>query len=479
MNYSIIRYILGTVLKFESLFLLLPVFVGFFYGERSAWSFFAVSMACFAVGVLCSLRKPKSYVFYAVEGFVSVSLSWIVLSVFGALPFWISREIPSFTDALFETISGFTTTGASILSDVEALSHCCLFWRSFTHWIGGMGVLVFVLAVFPMRGGQSMFLMKAESPGPSVEKLVPRVRTTATILYTVYSVLTVVEIIILFVTGMPLFDSVTLSLGTAGTGGFGILNDSVAGYASHLQVIITVFMILFGVNFNAYYLLLRKKPMEAIRSEEVRTYFGIILVSGLVIAWNIRKLFPSAGEALKHAFFQVASVITTTGYSTVDYDQWPQLSITVLVALMFIGACAGSTGGGIKVSRILIMVKSVFKEIFLINHPHGVRMVKVDGRPVDRETRRSIHIYMICYTIIFMASMLVISLENFDFTTNFTAIVAALNNIGPGLSKVGPTANFGIFSDLSKYVLMFDMLAGRLELLPMMVLFAPMTWKNR
>ena len=288
MNYSIIRYVLGTVLKFESLFLLLPVFVGILYGEKSAWYFLAVAFLCLAAGGLLSFRKPKSYVFYALEGFVSVSLSWVVLSLFGALPFWISGEIPSFTDAMFEAVSGFTTTGASILSDVEALSHCCLFWRSFTHWIGGMGVLVFVLAVFPMRGGQTMFLMKAESPGPSVEKLVPRVRTTATILYAVYTIMTFVEIILLFATGMSLFDSVTLSMGTAGTGGFGVLNDSVGSYAPHLQVIITVFMILFGVNFNIYYLLLRKKLGAALRSEELRVYLGVIAVSGLLIAWNIK-----------------------------------------------------------------------------------------------------------------------------------------------------------------------------------------------
>lgn len=478
MNYSIIRYILGTVLKFESLFLLLPIFVGILYKEKNSWYFLAVAAVCLVTGLLLSMKKPKSYVFYAVEGFVSVSLSWVVLSLFGALPFWISREIPSFTDALFETVSGFTTTGASILSDVEALSHCMLFWRSFTHWIGGMGVLVFVLAVLPMSGGQSMFLMKAESPGPSVEKLVPRVRTTATILYGVYTVMTLTEMILLVVTGMPFFDAVTLSFGTAGTGGFGILNDSVGSYAPHLQVIITVFMILFGVNFNIYYLLLRKKLKTALQSEEVRVYLGIILASGLVIAWNIRRIFPNPLDALRQAFFQVASIITTTGFSTTDFDTWPVLSTTILVVLMFVGACAGSTGGGMKVSRFVIMVKSVFKELFLVNHPRGVRMVKMDGRTVENETVRSVNIFMIVYALIYVASLLLISLDNFDFTTNFTAVAATINNIGPGLSGVGPTANFGMFSILSKYVLIFDMLAGRLELLPLIVLFAPITWKR-
>ncbi|MDE6016815.1 MAG: TrkH family potassium uptake protein [Acetatifactor sp.] len=479
MNYSIIRYVLGTVLKFESLFLLLPVFVGIFYGEKSTTAFLIVAFLCLALGVLLSFRKPKSYVFYALEGFVSVSLSWVLLSFFGALPFWMCGEIPSFTDAMFEAVSGFTTTGASILSDVEALSRCCLFWRSFTHWIGGMGVLVFVLAVFPMRGGQTMFLMKAESPGPSVEKLVPRVRTTATILYAVYTIMTIVEIILLAVTGMSFFDAVTISLGTAGTGGFGVVNDSAGSYAPHLQVIITVFMILFGVNFNIYYLLLRKKVKAALQSEELRIYLGIIVASGLLIAWNIRKIFPDPLDALRHAFFQVGSIITTTGYSTVDFDLWPQFSTTILVMLMFVGACAGSTGGGIKVSRIAIMFKSMLKELFLIHHPHGVRKVKLDGRTVEAETRRSIYVFVVSYVLIYAISLLGISLDNFDFTTNFTAVAATINNIGPGLSMVGPTSNFGLFSDLSKYILMFDMLAGRLELLPMMVLIAPMTWRRR
>jgi trk system potassium uptake protein TrkH len=479
MNYSVIRYVLGTVLKFESLFLCLPMMVGMIYGEGSAFSYFFVMLLCLAMGTVLTIRKPKSYTFYAVEGYVCVSLSWIALSLFGALPFWISGEIASYTDALFETVSGFTTTGASILSNVEALSHAALFWRSFTHWIGGMGVLVFVLAVFPMRGGQTMFLMKAESPGPSVEKLVPRVKTTAIILYGVYTVMTVVEIILLAVTGMSFFDAVTLSFGTAGTGGFGILNDSVGSYAPHLQVIITIFMILFGINFNIYYLLLRRKPKAALRSEELKTYLGVIAASGLLIAWNIRKVFPNPLEALRHAFFQVASIITTTGYSTADFNEWPQFSTTILVMLMFLGACAGSTGGGIKVSRIVIMVKSVFREVFLINHPHGVRTVKMDGRTVELETRRSIHIFMVSYAFIYVGSMLLISLNGFDFTTNFTAVAATINNIGPGLALVGPASNFGLFSGLSKYVLIFDMLAGRLELLPIVVLFAPMTWRRR
>ena len=322
-----------------------------------------------------------------------------------------------------------------------------------------------------------MFLMKAESPGPSVEKLVPRVKTTAFILYAVYTVMTVAEIVLLAVTGMPFFDAVTLSLGTAGTGGFGVLNDSVGSYAPHLQVIITVFMILFGVNFNAYYLFLRKKPLTAL-SEEVRAYLGIILVTSLAIAWNIRHIFPNPLEALRHASFQVASVMTTTGFSTTDFNNWPVFSTTILVILMYIGACAGSTGGGIKVSRILILIKSVVQELFLVKHPHGVGAVKLDRRIVDKDIVRAVHTFLASYVVINMISLLLISLDNFDFTTNFTAVAATLNNIGPGLSLVGPASNFGLFSDFSKLVLMFDMLTGRLELMPMLVLFAPMTWRR-
>lgn len=478
MNYSIIRYVLGTVLKFESLFLCMPMLIGIFSQEKSGYAFLAVTVLCMITGILLSLRKPRSDVFYAVEGFVSVSLSWLAMSFFGALPFWLSGEIPSFTDALFEAISGFTTTGASILTNVEALSNSCLFWRSFTHWIGGMGVLVFVLAVFPMSGGHIMFLMKAESPGPSVEKLVPRVKTTAVILYGVYTALTLAEIFMLAFGGMPLFDAVNISLATAGTGGFGILNSSAGSYAPNLQIIITVFMILFGVNFNIYYLLLRRKLKTAWQSEELRAYLGIILVSGLLIAYNIRHIFPDPLVALRQSFFQVASIITTTGFATTDFNTWPQLSTSILVMLMFIGACAGSTGGGMKVSRFLIMVKTALKELFIIKHPHGVHKIKVDGRVVEHDTIRSINAFVVIYILLYTASVLLISLDNFDFTTNFTAVAATINNIGPGLSMVGPAGNFSIFSDFSKYVLMFDMLAGRLELLPMIVLFSPMIWQK-
>lgn len=478
MNYSMIRYVVGAVLCFEGLFLSLPTFVGLGYGEKSAFAFLISAVLSLVCGGLMAFRKPKSNVFYATEGFVCVSISWIAMSLFGALPFWISGEIPSFIDALFEAISGFTTTGATILTDVEVMSKCCLFWRSFTHWIGGMGVLVFVLAIIPMNGGNVVFLMKAESPGPSVEKLVPRIKSTALILYAVYTALTVLEMILLAVTGMPLFDAINLGLATAGTGGFGVLNSSAADYAPHLQVIITVFMILFGVNFNIYYLILCRRIKDIWQSEELKVYLGVICASALLIAYNIRNIFPNPGEALRHSFFQVASVITTTGFATADFNEWPMFSCSILVLIMFMGACAGSTGGGMKVSRILIMIKAALKELFTIKHPHGVRTLKVDGRVVEHETVRSVNTYMGFYVLLYALSVLLISLDNFDFTTNFTAITATINNIGPGLNLVGPTGNFSIFSDFSKVVMMFDMLAGRLELLPMIVLFSPMVWKR-
>lgn len=478
MNLKMIRYILGVVLKFEGLFLCLPAIVGFIYHEKSTFAYLVTILLCLVCGFALSYKKPDDTVFQATEGFISVSLSWILLSLFGALPFVISGEIPSIVDAMFEAISGFTTTGASILSDVEALSHCNLFWRSFTHWIGGMGVLVFILAVFPMGGGHRMYLMKAESPGPSVEKLVPRVKSTAMILYGIYTLMTIVEIVLLLIGGMPLFDALTTSFGTAGTGGFGIKNDSIGSYAPHLQNIVTVFMILFGVNFNIYYLILCKKFRQVIRSEEVRAYLGIILATIIIITYNVRHMFPTIGEALRHSAFQVGSIITTTGFSTTDFDLWPQIPKTLLIMLMFIGACAGSTGGGMKVSRLVIMVKTVKKELFTFAHPHGVKKICMDNHLIGHETVRSVNIFLIAYMLIMAFSTLLIGFDNFDFTTNFTAVTATFNNIGPGLELVGPTRNFGIFSDFSKAVLMFDMLAGRLEIFPMLVLFAPVTWKR-
>lgn len=478
MNYSIIRYILCRVLEFQALFLALPCVAALIYGEREGFAYLVVAVSCLLVGALGKLRKPKSSVFYAREGFVAVSLSWILLSVTGALPLFLSGEFSSYTDALFETISGLTTTGASILADVEALSKCNLFWRSFTHWIGGMGVLVLILAILPLAGGYNMHLMRAESPGPTVGKLVPRVRHTARILYEMYIFLTVIQIILLLLTGMSPFEAMTISFGTAGTGGFGVLNSSIGSYAVASQVVITIFMILFGVNFNVYYLIRARKPMQAFKHEEMRYYLGIILAAVLLITINIRGSFQSLFEAFHHAAFQVASIITTTGFSTVDFNMWPEFSKAILVALMFVGACAGSTGGGIKVSRVMIMLKMVKNEFSHLIHPKRVRQVTIESRVVNKEILRSISVFFIAYIVIFAASTLLVSLDNLDFTTNFTAVAATLNNIGPGLNEVGPAANFSVYCQPAKFVLMFDMLAGRLELFPLLLLFSPSTWKR-
>lgn len=479
MNYAMLVYILGSVLKIEGVFLALPTVIAFFYGEKSLAAFLITMILCLAIGIGTTWKKPHNTVFYSKEGFLAVSLSWVFLSIFGCIPFVLSGDIPSFTDALFETISGFTTTGASILSDVEALSKSGLFWRSFTHWLGGMGVLVFILAVLPMAGGRHMYLMKAESPGPSVSKLVPRVKQTARILYAIYFVMTVAQIILLLLGGMPVFDAVTLSMGTAGTGGFGVRNDSVGSYTPYMRNVITVFMILFGINFNIYYLYLCKKWKQALRSEEVRMYFGIIALAIVVITYNVRSFFPNILEAFQQAAFQVASIMTSTGYSTVDFGKWPVLSQTILLMLMFVGACAGSTGGGIKVSRVLLMVKSVKRELHTIVHPRARMKIKMDDRVVEEDTLRSVNVFIGCYLLIFAVSLLCISVDDFDFTTNFTAITATINNIGPGLGQVGPAGNFGGYSGFSKYVIMFDMLVGRLEIFPMMALFLPQTWRRR
>lgn len=476
MNIRIILYFLGWVLKIEALFMILPYIIAAIYQEKSGIYFLIVGLVSGVLGWLISHKPPQNKAFYAREGFVSVALSWIVLSFFGALPFYLSGEIPLFEDALFEIISGFTTTGTSILPDVEALSRCMIMWRSFTHWIGGMGVLVFILAILPMVGGCNMHIMKAESPGPSVGKLVPKVKTTAKILYLIYFAMTLVQIVILLCSGMHWFDAVAMSFGTAGTGGFGILNDSAASYTTFQQGVITVFMILFGVNFNVYYLFLIKKPKEALLSEEARYYLLIILAAIVLITWNIRGSFSSLFQAIHHSAFQVASIITTTGYATLDFDLWPSFSKTILVILMFIGACAGSTGGGMKVSRIVIGMKTVKKELSTLIHPRSVKILKFEGKAIEHTVLRSVNTYFIAYMVIFVVSLLIVSIENYDLVTNFTAVTTALNNIGPGLGKAGPTCNFSFFSPLTKVVLMFDMLAGRLELFPMLLLFSPRTW---
>ncbi len=460
MNYLMVLYILGFILRFEAVFLLLPALVGLIYQEASGFSYLLTAALCFLFSFLLTRRKPKSSKLYTRDGFVTVAMSWVIMSIFGAMPFVLSRDIPSYVDALFETISGFTTTGASILNDVEALTHAGLFWRSFTHWVGGMGVFVFIMAILPLMGGSTMNLMKAESPGPSVSKLVPHVKDTAKILYIIYLGVTVSEILLLCVFGMPLFDAVTTSFGTVGTGGFGIKNDSFTGYSPALQNIVTIFMILSGINYSFYFCILSKRFRDAFQIEEIRWYLFIILAAVGVISVDTQHMYGSLGETVRHAFFQVGSIITTTGFATTDFDLWPSLSKTILVILMFIGACAGSTGGGIKVSRLVILFKSIKKEISLIIHPREIRKIRMDGHVVEHATLRSTNVFLCIYFVVLLFSTLLVSVDEFDFTTNFTAVVSMLNNIGPGLNLVGPTQNFSIFSVFSKFVLMFDMLAN-------------------
>ncbi len=477
MNYSIIRYILFCVLEFTGVFMSLPCLVAVIYQEKSGFAFLAVMLFALLAGAVGRRFKPKSKVFYAREGFVTVSLSWLLLSVVGALPFFLSGEIPSFTDALYETIAGLTTTGNSILPDVEVL-RCIQFWRLFTHWIGGMGVLVLILAVLPLSGSYNMHLMRAESPGPSVGKLVPKVRQTAIILYGIYVALTVVQVIALLIAGLPLFDSLTMSFSTMGTGGFGIVNSSAAGYSAPVQVILLVFMLLCGINFNIYYLFLIKKPKDVLLNTEMRWYLVFILLSAGCFLVNIRPLFDSLGEALRHSLFQSVSIITTTGLTTTNYMQWPVLTQTVIFLLSICGACAGSTGGGFKVSRVIILFRTVQNEMLHVIHPKSVRKVQYDGRNLGGEVTKSVQVYLVIYVMVFLGSALLIAGDGFDFTTNMSAIVACLNNIGPGLNAVGPAGNFSIFSEFSKYVLMFDMLIGRLELIPLLILLTPRTWKK-
>ncbi len=473
MNRAMIRNILGSVLEIEAVLLLIPFLTALCFGESVWWYYLADAGLCFAVGFLFRLKKPSDTVFYLKEGCVITGLSWILLSLFGCLPLWVSGEIPKFEDALFETISGFTTTGASVVPSVEALSHAAILWRSLTHWIGGMGVLVFLLAIMPSSGSSHMNIMRAESPGPSVGKLVPKVRQTAKILYLIYFGLTVVQLILLLCGGMSFFYSVNTALATAGTGGFGFLNDSMESFSPYIQWVVAIFMILFGINFNVYYLLLFGQVKKACKCEEMRVYFGIIISASAIIFLNILNSFSNAWDALRHSVFAVGSLISSTGFATVDFNLWPSVSKTVLVMVMFVGACAGSTGGGIKVSRFIIAVKTVIKEMNSYLHPKAVRKVQFEDKPVEHETVRAVNVYFITFFIIFGASVLLVSFEGKDLVTNFTAVLATFNNIGPGLELVGPKANFAHFNLLSKIVLMFDMLAGRLELFPILLLFHP------
>ncbi len=478
MNYRRIFHTLGIVLCFEAATMLLPIICALIYKESAVISFIQSMALCLFFGIILVLQKGKSKNIFAKEGIVIVAFSWVLMSIFGALPFVFSGEIPNFIRALFETVSGFTTTGASILTDVESLSKSLLFWRSFTHWIGGMGVLVFLIALLPMSGGSNLFIMQAESPGPTVTKIVPKVKSSAKILYLIYLFITLLQIVLLCAGGMNLFDSITHTFGTVGTGGFGIKNDSLAGYSPYIQVVITVFMILCGINFSLFYLILIGKFKDALRSSELKAYLGIIFVSAIIIFFNCYGTMGNAWDTLRHSFFQVGSIITTTGYSTVDFNNWPELSKVILVVLMFIGASAGSTGGGIKVSRIIILAKSVVKEIALAAHPKMLKRIKFDNRTVEHDTIRTVNVYMSAYIIVFFSSVLLISINNLDFTTNFTAVAATLNNIGPGLAMVGPASNFSCYSDFSLLILILDMLIGRLEIFPVLALLSKYTWKK-
>lgn len=479
MNRRMIIYTLGKMVRIEGFLLVLPFIVSCIYQETTGIYFLGCSVLAYFIGFLLSHKKPKNIVIYAKEGFMIVALAWVFFSLIGALPLYISGEIPSYIDAFFEIVSGFTTTGSTILKDIEALSYASLFWRSFSHWIGGMGILVFVVAFLSDAPGTTMHILKAEMPGPVVGKLVSKVHVTAKLLYKMYAVITVVEALFLMMGGMPLFDSILAAFSTAGTGGFAIKNASIAAYDSaYIDGVITVFMLLFGINFNLVYLICIKRIKDAFKSEELHWYLGIVAVATILITINVASLYPSLLKAFRYAVFQVASVITTTGFITADYQKWPAFSQTILVLLMFIGACAGSTGGGMKVSRIVMLIKRGFAGLKQLVHPRSVNTTMFEGQPVEKSTIDVMYTYLILYAVIFIVSMLLVVLQNIDFTSGFTAVATCLNNVGPGLNVVGPVENFSSLSDLSKLVLSFDMLAGRLEIFPMLMLFNPSLWRK-
>ncbi|MCI6320109.1 MAG: TrkH family potassium uptake protein [Clostridiales bacterium] len=479
MNNRMIAYIIGRILLTEAALLVLPLLVTFLYGESPVPFLIPILLLALCGGAM-GWKKPKSTALYARDGLAVVALAWICMSLFGALPFVLSGDIPNYVDAFFETVSGFTTTGSSILTEIEPLSRGGLFWRSFTHWVGGMGVLVFVMAILPMNDGHGMHLMRAEVPGPTVGKLVSRMSDTAKILYSIYLVMTVVEIVLLLAGGMPLYDAAIHAFGTAGTGGFSCRNLSVGAYDSvYFDVVIGVFMLLFGVNFNLYYFLLIRRFRDVLHSEELRAYLLIVAASVLAIAVNISHLYQSFAASLRYAFFQVSSIITTTGYATADFNAWPAFSKAILVILMFVGACAGSTGGGMKVARIVILAKTSVCDMRKMLHPNAVATVRFEGKPIGEKNIRSVHLFLTVYLIVFTISCLLLSLEEMDLVTTFTAVAACMNNIGPGLEVVGPMGNFAAFSPWAKVLLSFDMLVGRLEIFPMLLLFAPSIWKRK
>ncbi len=472
-------YLLGIILLIEAALMMLPLTVSIFYGENIFPLLITIAILL-VISVPLAVFKPKNTRIFAKEGFVTVAAGWILLSAFGALPFVISEAIPNYIDAFFETVSGFTTTGASILTEIESLPRGILFWRSFTHWIGGMGVLVFILAILPSSGGQTIHLMRAEVPGPTKGKLVPKMRHTALILYAIYFVLTIIQIIALLICRLPLYDAVVTAFGTAGTGGFSVLNNSIAGYNNPAaEWVIAIFMFIFGVNFNIYFFILVGKIKDVFKNEEFRTYLLLCATAVTAIAINTAHSFERLGDCIRASFFQVTTIMSTTGFATVNYDNWPEFSKAILVLLMIIGACAGSTAGGLKVSRILILFKSMIREIRHMLRPNSVNVIRMDGEPVSDETSRSATSYLAIYITLIALSVLAISVDGFGLETNLTATLACINNIGPGLAEVGPVGNFSGYSYFSKIVLSLDMLFGRLEIMPMMILFSPMTWRKR
>ncbi len=475
-----IVYIIAKMLGVEGAVLLIPAFVAFLYGESDVIQFLIVSAVLGAIFFIFGRKRPENKVIYAKEGLVIVGLAWILWSLFGALPFVLTGSIPSYVDAFFETVSGFTTTGSTILTDIEALPKGVAFWRSLTHWIGGMGVLVFVMMLTSLDDEHSMHLMRAEVPGLEADKLVPKARATARILYLMYFVLTAAEVVFLMFGGMSFYDALLHSFSTAGTGGFSNRNASVAYYDSaYIDGVITVFMILFGVNFNLYFLIRLKNWKDALKNEELHAYLGIIAGAVAIVTVNILGIYGNIVHAFRYASFQVASVITTTGFCTADFNLWPELSKVVLLCIMVIGACAGSTGGGIKVSRFLILVKSIKQEVRRMLHPKAVTIVKINGKRVGNDTIRSVYIYFISYILVMMVSILLVSINNFDFATTFSSVLTTLNNVGPGISMVGPVENFHMFSPLSKLVFCMDMLLGRLEIFPYLLLMSPELWRRR
>jgi trk-type K+ transport systems, membrane components len=480
MNKRSIIYILGWVLIVDAVAMQIGTITSLIYGEKEAWYFVLTGVVSAILGVLAiKVKKPKNMVLYQKAGFASTALSWILLSLVGCMPFWLSGEIPSFIDAFYETVSGITTTGATILNDVEALSKGMLMWRSFLHWLGGMGVIVFLLAIIPKLGGQqSIFLMKAESPGPIIGKAVPRMRNYATMLYGIYITLTALEFILLLFGGLNVFEAINTSFSTAGTGGFGIYNSNAAAFDSYyVQTVIAVFMLLFGINFSVYLCLIARKFKQSLKFEELWIYLGIVAASTAIIAFNISSIYKPY-DAFHQSFFYVSSIISTTGFGLTDVNKWPELSKTVIIILTFIGASAGSTGGGFKISRIILLFKEVRKEFSLLVHPRNVKLVKMDGKAVNHDIMRTTSMYLVLYIGVFAISFLLVSIDNMDFTTSFTAVAANLNNTGPGLGAVGPVGNYADFSILSKIVFIFDMLAGRLEIYPLLLLFAPSAWKK-